>query len=179
MYPQPKVMILEVIFSSPFHIFRFCSLSKISSKSLFKLLLSGKHVYSFSILSMKQLIAFALTFCSFFQNLYFCCNVILLLFKMTLCVYKCGTVYMCVWVCHSVHVWMWHSVHVYECATVCMWRSENTFQQMVLFFYYVGARNPTQVFRPESRCSYLLSHVVSHKHFKEFISEIISGLQKL
>lgn len=96
MYPQPKVMILEVIFSSPFHIFRFCSLSKISSKSLFKLLLSGKHVYSFSILSMKQLIAFALTFCSFFQNLYFCCNVILLLFKMTLCVYKCGTVYMCV-----------------------------------------------------------------------------------
>lgn len=107
MYPQPKIMILEVIFSSPFHTFTFCSLSKISSKSMFKLLLNGKHVYSFSILSMKQLIAFALTSRSSFQNLYFCCNVILLLFKMTfLCVYKCGTVHMCGWVCHSVHVWM-------------------------------------------------------------------------
>jgi hypothetical protein len=47
----------------------------------------------------------------------------------------------------------------YMHARVCMWRSEDSFVELVLFFYHVGSVNQTQAVRPGGKCSYLLSHL--------------------
>lgn len=59
---------------------------------------------------------------------------------------------------------------------MCVWRSEDNCQELVLFFHNDNSRDPTQVVRLSSKCLYLLGHPASTLY--SVLLDVINDIKK-